>query len=196
MILPATAEANQGLCAQCVKIPPVKRDAARAVNAGLDPFDHAIALYFSLIDTLVSESSNRNFGGIADPEFEGLRFYTLDVIGGSFENDAVTELGSTAVDEIEPYLLATKPKYSLLPQMLRKLRTVSPSFNSKGKTIFLGSWGMGPGEIGWLIRYLNDGPAFVRYLHEANITEDEVDAYNDAYMKELSEAGQGVDPNA
>ena len=195
MILPATAEANQGLCAQCVKIPPEKRDAARAVNAGLDPFDHAIALYFSLIDTLVSESSNRNFGGIADPAFEGIRFYTLDAIGASFQNDAVTELGSTAVDEIEHYLLAATPKYSLLPHMLTKLRSVSPLFNSKGKTIFLGSWGMSPGEIGWFIRYLNDRPTFDRYLHETSITEAEVDACNAACIKELNEEEQGLDPD-
>ena len=196
MILPATAAANQGLCAQCVKIPPARRDSLRTVSAEPDPLGRAIALYSSLIDTLVNESTNRNFGGITNPEFEGMRLYTLDAVGPSFEYDAATELGSAAVDEIEHYLLAATPKFSLLSPTLAKLRSVSPSFNAKGKTVFLGSWGMGPAEIGWLIRHLNDRPTFLRYLHETGVTEEEVNAFNEAYGKDLNSAEQGIEPGA
>lgn len=187
-VLPATAQANEGLCAQCVKIPPAKRAIAAAVHAEPHPLNRAIELYSSLIDSLAKESRHPYFGGIADPEFQGVRFYGFDAVGSSFDYDGATEIGSEAVDEIEPYLHAAGLGSSLLLPIATKLRSISPFLNSSGKTVFLGSWGMGPGEIGWLIRYLNDRPTFVRYLAGSGITEQEVDAYNEAYAKDLNQA--------
>lgn len=187
-VLPATAQANDGLCAQCVKIPPAERAIAAAVHAEPHLLDRAIELYSSVIDSLAKESSCLHFGGIADPEFQAVRFYGFDTVGSSFDYDAATEIGSEAVDEIEPYLLAVGSAYSLLLPIATKLRSISPSLNSVGKTVFLGSWGMRPGEIGWLIRHLNDRPTFLRYLAGSGITEQEVDAYNEAYSKDLNQA--------
>lgn len=168
---------------QCFKIPPANRDLARAVRAERDPLGHAIALYSLLIDSVVNESSDRDFGGIADPSFEGVRLYTFNAVGAAFEYETATELGSEVVDEIEHYLLAAPLNYTLFPAILRKLRSVSPLFNSKERTVFLGSWGMGPREIGWLIRYLNDRPTFIRYLLRVGLTEADVDVYTEAFMK-------------
>ncbi|HWQ90315.1 MAG TPA: hypothetical protein VN673_01495, partial [Clostridia bacterium] len=185
MILLATSRANAGLCAQCIKISPADRAIAAAVNAEPNPLGRAIELYLSLIDALIEKSTDRNFGAISDDEFEAMRFYTMETVGGSFAYDEATELGSAAVDEIEHYLLAASPDYSLFSPIVEKLQSVSPLFNANGKTVFLGSWGMGPGEIGWLVRFLNDRPTFDRYLHETGTTEGEVDAFNDAYARLL-----------
>jgi hypothetical protein len=190
MILPATAKVNEGLCAQCVKIPPANRSIAAAVHAEPNPLSRAIDLYSSLIDSLATESTCRYFGGISDPEFEGFRFYGLDALGGSFSYDESSEVGSDTVNKIEHYLLAADPGYSLLLPIARRLRSISPLYNSSGKTVFLGSWGMGSGEIAWLIRFLNDRPTFDRYLEEIGITEQEVDIYNEAYAEELNKAEQ------
>ena len=191
MILPATAQVNEGLCAQCVKIPPGERAIAATVRAETNPLARAIELYSTLIDSLAKESTCRYFGGIADPGFKEVRFYGLDAVGGSFSYDGSTEIGSDTVDEIEHYLPAADPGYSLLLPIATKLRSISPSLNSSGKTVFLGSWGMGPGEIAWLIRFLNDRPSFARYLEETGITEEEVNVYNRAYSEELTEAQSG-----
>jgi hypothetical protein len=180
MILPATAAANAGLCAQCIKIPPSKRGVVAAVNAEPNPIEHAVGLYSALIDTLVEKSTDRNFGALSDADFEGMRFYTFETVRGSFSYDEATELGSEAVDEIE-YYLAAAPGFSLFSPIVQKLQSVSPLFNCNGKTVFLASWGMGPGEIGWLVRLLNDRSTFDRYLRESGISEDEVDAYNEGY---------------
>ena len=50
---------------------------------------------------------------------------------------------------------------------------------------------MGPGEIGWMIRRLNDRAIFERFLQDAEIGEDVVDAYNEACERDLTEAEQG-----
>ncbi|HSI84345.1 MAG: hypothetical protein ACAI35_24080 [Candidatus Methylacidiphilales bacterium] len=181
LILVATAQANEGLCAQCSKLPLSKRKIKAAVLAEADPLARAIELYLSLIDSLVDQSAGRNFGAIADPQFEAVRFYTLETVGGAFDFDEAKELGADAVDEIEHYLNAADPGYSLLVPMEAKMRSVSAVFNATGKTVFLGSWGMGPGEIGWMIRRINDRDTFDRYLHSTGITEDVVDAYNESY---------------
>ncbi|HSI84448.1 MAG: hypothetical protein ACAI35_26525 [Candidatus Methylacidiphilales bacterium] len=180
MILSATAEANEGLCAQCVKIPPSKHKIKAAVLAEANPLGRAIELYLSLIDSLVDQSAGRNFGAIADPQFEAVRFYTLETVGEAFYFDEAKELGADAVDEIEHYLNAADPGYSLLLPIEAKMRSVSAAFNATGKTVFLGSWGMGPGEIGWRIRRINDRDTLDRYLHSAGITEDVIDAYNES----------------
>lgn len=187
-VLPTTAQANEGLCAQCVKIPPAQRAIAAAVHAEPHPLNRAIDLYSSLIDSLARESRHPYFGGIADPEFHAVRFYGFDTVGSSFDYDEATEIGSEAVDEIEHYLHAAGFGFSLLHPIATKHRAISPALNSSGKTVFLGSWGMGPGEIAWLIRYLNDRPTFLRYLAGSGITEQEVDAYNEAYAKALNQA--------
>jgi hypothetical protein len=187
-VLPATAQANEGLCAQCVKIPPAERRIAAAVHAETHPLDRAIELYSSLIDSLAKESRYPYFGGIADPEFQAVRFYGFDTVSSSFDYDEATEIGSEGADEIEHYLHAADSGYSLLLPTATKLRSISPTLNLIGKTVFLGSWGMGPGEIGWLIRYLNDRPTFLRYLTGSGITEQEVDAFNEAYAKDLNQA--------
>lgn len=189
-ILPATAQANEGLCAQCVKIPPSERAIAAAVHAEPHPLKRAIELYASLIDSLLKESRYSYIGGIADPEFKAVRFYGFDAVGSSFDYDEASEIGSEAADEIEHYLHAAGFGSSLLLPIATKLRSISPALNSSGKTVFLGSWGMGPGEIGWLIRYLNDRPTFLRYLAGSGITEQEVDAFNEAYAKDLKLAEQ------
>jgi hypothetical protein len=195
MILPATAQANGGLCAQCVKIPPSRRGIVAVVRAEPDPFGSAVAMYSSLIDTLVRDSSDRDFGAIGDPNLECVRFYTFETLSGSFNFDEAVELGSDAVDEIEYYLTEAGSGYTLLPSLLSKLRTVAPAFNAKGKTVFIGSWGMGPGEIGWMIRSLNDHAVFERYLQHAGIGVDVVDAYNDACERHLTNAEQAAPSN-
>jgi hypothetical protein len=202
MILPATAEANNGLCAQCIKLSPAELVVARAIKGGLNPIHHAINRYSSLIDTLARDALGMNFGGIGDPLFEGIRFYSFETLSGSFNYYEAVERGSEAVDELELYLSAATPGYSLFFPVLTKLKSVAAILNSNGKSVFLGSWGMGPGEIGWLIRHLNDRSAFDRYLREAGITEEDVNVYNDAYARELHEAEQAsryelpIHPNA
>ena len=192
MILPSTAEANGGLCAQCVKIPPSRRQIAAAVHAEPNPFDRAVAMYSSLVDSLARDSSVRDFGAIGDPSLEGVRFYTFESLSGSFSFDEAVELGSDAVDEIEVYLKKAESGYSLLGPMLSKLKTVAPAFNANGKTVFLGSWGMEPGEIGWMIRRINDRETFERYLQSAGISEEAVEAYNEACERDLTQGEQGA----
>ena len=190
MILLATAQANGGLCAQCIKIPQSRRDIAAAVHAEPNPFNRAVVMFSSLVDSLARDCSNRYFGAIGDPFLECVRFYTFETLSGRFSFDEAVELGSDAVDDIEFYLMAADSGYKLLLPMLSKLRTVAPVFNANRKAVFLGSWGMGPGEIGWMIRSLNDRAAFERYLQDAGIGEDVVDAYNEAYNRHFIEAEQ------
>ncbi|MCX6848222.1 MAG: hypothetical protein NTY98_04825 [Verrucomicrobia bacterium] len=190
MILPTTAQANGGLCAQCVKIPPSRRGLAAAVRAEPNPFERALEMYSSLIDSLAMDSAGRDFGAIGDPEFTGVRFYSPDSVSGLPVYDESTELGSEAVDEIEHYLLADASDRSLFGLITTKLKAVSPAFNSAGKTVFVASMGMGVEEIAWLIRYLNDRPTFERFLNGAGITEEQVNVYNESYGQELNQAEQ------
>lgn len=185
-VLPATAQSNGGLCAQCVKIPPARRGIAAAVHAETNPLGRAIAMYASLIDSLAVVSTGRDFWAIADPEFTGLRFYSPETFSALPIYDEATEVGSETVDEIEHYLLAAAPGYSLLSPIAMKLRSISPSFNLAGKTVFVASMGMGLEEIAWLIRYVNDRPTFDRFLHETRLTEERVDVYNESYSRELN----------
>lgn len=187
MVLPATAQANGGLCAQCVKVPPAGRGLAAAVHAETNPLGRAIAMYSSLIDSLAASSKGRDFGAIADPEFMGVRFYSPETVSALPIYDEATEVGSETVDEIEHYLLAAAPGYSLLSPIAMKLRSISPPFNSAGKTVFVASVGMGLEEIAWLIRYVNDRPTFNRFLHETGLTEARVDVYNASYSRELND---------
>lgn len=155
----------------------------------MEPLAEAIQRYEMLTDEL-AQDSNRHFGAIGDPSFEGVRFYTFESLSGSFNFDEAAEVGSDAVDEIEDCLMQAESEYTLLGPMLSRLKTVAPAFNANGKTVFLGSWGMGPGEIGWMIRHLNDRETFERYLRDASIGEDVVDAYNEACERDLTEAEQ------
>lgn len=190
MILPATAQRNGGLCAQCVKIPPSRREIAAAVYAEPNPFEHALELYSSLIDSLVPRIVGRDFGAFGDPEFTGVRLYSTDSITGFPDFDQATEVGSDVVDEIEHYLLADASGRSILCPIVTKLRSISPAFNSVGKTVFVASMGMGVEEVAWWIRYLNDRPTFERFLNGAGLTEEQVDVYNESYDQELNQAEQ------
>lgn len=147
----------------------------------------AIQRYDALIDELASDA-RRHFGAIGDPNLEGVRFYTFANMSGRFAYDQATELAAGEVYEIEGDLLEVDGAYTLLAPLLAKLQSVAPGFNANGKTVFLGSWGMGPGEIGWMIRRINDRPAFERYLRCAGITEDAVDAYDEACDRDVRDA--------
>ncbi|WP_309400468.1 hypothetical protein [Cerasicoccus maritimus] len=186
MILPTTAQVNDGLCAQCVKIPRKDRETAKAVHAETNPFDRAIDMYRNLIDAIAQQTSKNYFGAICDPVFESARFYTFDNIGECFDYDEAQEIGSDEVDSIEHYLLAAQSGNSLLSPITAILRSISPSFNSQGKVIFFGSWGMGTDEIAWFIRYLNNRSTSLNYMQENDLSEIEVDALNDAFTKELN----------
>lgn len=186
LILPATAQANGGLCAQCAKIPPSRRELAAAVCAEPNPFERAMTMYSSLIDSLATKFSGRDFGAISDPEITAVRFYTLDSIGSLPLYDESTEVGSEVVDEIEYYLLADASVRSLLVPIAEKLKSISPAFNSVGRTVFFTTMGMGVEEIAWLIRYLNDRPTFERFLEGTELAEQQVDIYNESYGKELN----------
>lgn len=195
MILPATAQSNGGLCAHCVKIPPPLREIAAAVHAERNPFEHALEMYSFLIDSLVPRILDRNFGAICDPEFAGARLFAPDSITGLPDFDLATEVGSEVIDEIEHYLLADASGGSIFFPIVTKLRSVSPAFNSVGKTVFVASTGMRVEEVAWLIRYLNDRPTFERFLNEAGLTEEQVDVYNESYNHELSQAEQASSGN-
>jgi hypothetical protein len=191
-ILAGTHHANGGLCAQCAKIPPAKRALAATVKAEANPLRRAIELYSALVDKLVAESTHRHFGAIGDPILEGVRFYTIERLSGSFNCDETVELASENVDEIEAYLSQAEAGYTLLHPMLAKLITVAPAFNANGRTVFLGTWGMGPGEIGWMIRRINDRKTFDRYLQSVGIPEERVDAYQVAFEQDLNHAEQKI----
>ena len=161
----------------------------------MKPLAQAIQRYEVLIDALAADSDH-HFGAIGDSNLEGVRFYTLNNLSGYFSYDEAIELAEDAVNEIEEYLMRADSGYTLLAPMLRKLRSVAPTFNANGKTVFLGSWGMGPGEIGWMIRRINDREIFERYLQSAGISEETVDAYDEACERDLNQAEQGGDGNS
>ncbi len=153
----------------------------------MDPFLQAVEQYNVLIDRLAQDTS-RHFGALGDPLLEGLRFYTFGSLTGSFGYDKAVELAADAVDEIEESLMRIEGAYTLLAPILLKLESVAPAFNANGKTVFMGSWGMGPGEIGWMIRRINERKIFEEFLRAAAIDEAAVDQYNDAYADELNQA--------
>ena len=124
-ILPQTAQANGGLCAQCVKIPPSKRAIVAAVHAEKDPLGRAITMYSSLIDSWVPASLGRHFGAIADPEFTAARFYAPETVEGMSIYDEAAEVGAETVDEIEHYLHAAPSGYCLLSPLAMNLERVS-----------------------------------------------------------------------
>lgn len=186
-ILPQTAQSNGGLCAQCVKIPPSKRAIVAAVHAEKNPLGRAIAMYSSLIDSWVPASLGRHFGAIADPEFTAARFYAPETVEGMSIYDEAAEVGAETVDEIEHYLHAAPSGYCLLSPLAQKLKSISPAFNSAGKTVFIASMGMALAEIAWLVRYLNDRPTFDRFFRETGLTEEQVDVYN-SYGKAIHQA--------
>lgn len=97
----------------------------------------------------------------------------------------MTELVAEKVNEIEQLLIQAEEPEPLYAGILAKLKTIAPKFNLNGKFVFLASWGMGPEEIGWAIRYLNDRSIFEQYLSETGITQADVDLYNAAYGEEL-----------
>jgi hypothetical protein len=175
-----TAIANGGLCAQCVRLPARRIAARRQINAGLDPLQHAIELYGSLVAKIAKESAEHHWGGMGDPKFESVRFYTFENLTGGFEHDEAVEIGADEVDEIQGYLSEVKGARSLYLPLLQALKIIAPVTNAKGGIVFLGSWGMGPDEMGWGIRHLNDRPSFERYLKGAGITEAEVSAFDAA----------------
>lgn len=151
----------------------------------MNPLCQAFELYDSLISDLATEISERDFGGIADPSFEGVRFYSFDRLAGNFDYELAVELGAEKVDEIEDCLMRADRGYSLFPHILSRLKTVAPLFNKNGKAVFLGTWGMGPGEIGWSVRYLNDRDTFESFLRDALVSEVDVDIHNDAFLGEI-----------
>jgi hypothetical protein len=155
----------------------------------MDPFVQAVEQYDLLIDRLAHDTS-RHFGAIGDPLLEGLRFYTFDSLTGSFDFDRAVELAADAVDEIEESLVRIKGSYTLLHPILLKLESVAPAFNANGKTVFMGSWGMGPSEIGWIIRHINERKIFEGFLQSALIDEATIDQYNDTYSEQLRRAQQ------
>jgi hypothetical protein len=142
----------------------------------------AIQRYEDLIQKL-AEDFGHHFRAIGDPNFEGVRFYAFANLTGRFSHNEATELAAGAVDEIEGCLVRFEHPYTLLAPMLAKLRSVAPVYNANHKTVFMGSWGMGPGEIGWMIRFINDRETFERYLQSAGISEEAVDAYNEAFER-------------
>jgi hypothetical protein len=157
----------------------------------MKPIDRAISCYDALVDRL-AETPERHLFGIGDPCLECVRFYTFERLSGNLDYGRAIELASDEVDEIERDLLDAEQPYSLLLPLAAKLRSHSPRFNSAAKVVFVGSWGMGPGEIGWVIRALNNRSCFERYLEVSGIEERQVDAYNETYEREFKEAEQGV----
>jgi hypothetical protein len=157
----------------------------------MNPLHLAIERYEELIDHLAQEA-NRHLVALGDPELEGVRIYTFSSIKSNFNYDEATELGAAVVDGIEEYLIQVDGAYSLLHPILSKLVSVAPRFNTNGFTVILGSWGMAPSEIGWMIRKINNREIFDRYLQSSGVSEASVDAYNESYQQELEEAEQAA----
>jgi hypothetical protein len=150
----------------------------------MKPIDRAISRYEVLVDRL-AETPNRHLFGIGDPSLECVRFYTFEQLSGNLDYGCAVELASDELNEIERDLLNAEQPSSLLLPLAAKLRSLSPRFNSRSKVVFVGSWGMGPGEIGWMIRSLNSRSCFELYLEASGIEEDQVDAYNEAFERDF-----------
>ncbi len=178
VIQESTSRIHGGLCAQCTKLSPACLRVRRQIASGLDPFKHTIQLYASEISKLSWSISGGYFGAIGDPMFESLRLYRFECLEGCFDFDRAVDLSPDVVDEIEDYSSEVKQRYSLQDPISQIFKTVAPSINSRGGTVFVGSWGMGPEEIALSIKHLNDRSLFVSYLSACGITEAEVDRYD------------------
>ncbi|BCX46757.1 hypothetical protein HAHE_06650 [Haloferula helveola] len=153
----------------------------------MDLFVQAVEQFELLIDRLSLDTS-RHFGVIGDPLFEGVRFYTFDVVTGTFAYDRAVEIAADTVDVIEESLMQIEGSHTLLGPIMLKLKSVAPAFNAEGKTVLMGSWGMGPAEIGWLVRRINERKIFEEFLLSASIDEATVNRYNDSFSEELKQA--------
>jgi len=160
----------------------------------MNPISRAISRYEAVIDRLAL-ATDRHLFGIGDPCLEGVRFYTFEQLSGNLDYSRAHELAADEVDEIEHDLFKAEQPYSLLLPLTEKMRFAAPRFNSFGKVVFVGSWGMGPGEIGWMIRYLNDQTSFERYIEVSGVHVQMIDAYNEAYERDFKEAEQIMDGN-
>jgi len=195
MVLPATFDAFDGLCAQCIKIPPDKRNLAADVLSEKNPLQRAIGMYADLIDSLCSAIVDRDFGVITDPEITSARFYAFNSVNQLPEYHNEDEVGSEVVDRIEYFLFGITSECPLLYPIVTKLRSIAPTFNSIGRTVFFSSIGMSNAENAWFIRHLNDRPTFERYFTGSGITEEQVNIYN-SYLKDLTpEAEQSASCN-
>ena len=185
-ILPATAERFGGMCAQCSKLSPDRLHVKRQIKNGTDPFVKSIELTQALIKDLAVSSEVRHIAAIADPMFEAVRFYTGEKIPLHFDYDELTEIGEKASDEIELYTLEIGHDYSLLKPVIEELKRISPKLNSAGKVAVAASWGMGPEEIGWMIRQINDRNLFEAYLDQSDLNESQINQFDDAYERKLN----------
>lgn len=149
--------------------------------------DRALILYAKLIDSFASKPSGHLFL-LGDPLLESARFYSFPDLPDSFKYDQANEMRSDQVDYIEELLMEYDASYSLIQPLSSKLREVSPIFNALGFSVFVGSWGMGPEEIGWWIRHLNDRARFDEYLAITGTDESAINQMNsvcsDQLMKE------------
>jgi hypothetical protein len=148
---------------------------------------HAVRLYTAAIEKVSWEQRGGFFGVIGDPALEALRLYSFESLEGCFQYAEASELAAAEADEIEYFLSEAKFQYSLFGPMISALQNVAPRVNSHGGTVFLGSWGMGPAEIGWSIRYLNERHLFERYLRCAGVSEEEVTRYDAGFMEDLND---------
>lgn len=189
VIQEGTARINTGFCAQCAKLPLSCVRVRRLIASGLDPYEHVVQLYSSEVQRLSWDINGRFFGAIGDPMFESMRLYSCVSLGASFDLDSSDELKSEALDDIDHFLSEVSRVYSLFSPLMQILKGVAPSVNLRGGTVFLGSWGMGPAEIAWCVRYLNERSFFVRYLDACGVTEGDVDQYNLAYEAQLGDGG-------
>lgn len=180
-----TARIHGSLCAQCAKLSPSCVRVRRLVASGLDPYKHTVQLYSAEIQKRSWSVTGGYFGAIGDPVFEGVRLYSFASLDGVFDFARAVEIASDTVDEIGYFLAEVRAEYSLFSPLMAILKSIAPVVNSRGGTVFLGSWGMGPEEIGWSIRYLNERSHFLRYIERCRISENEVDRYDVSYTEAL-----------
>lgn len=185
VIQESTARIHGGLCAQCAKLSPSCVRVRRLVASGLDPYVHAIQLYSAEVQKRSWSVTGGYFGAIGDSAFEGMRLYSFASLDGFFDFDRAVEMASETVDEIEYFLAEIRTEYSLFSSLMAILKSIAPAINSRGGTVFIGSWEMGPEEIGWSIRYLNERSHFLRYIERCRISESEVDRYDVSYTEAL-----------
>ncbi|MFC7339721.1 hypothetical protein ACFQY0_21225 [Haloferula chungangensis] len=153
--------------------------------------DRALFLYGKLIDSLGVEP-NHHLVLLGDPSVESARIYSFPALSGVFSYDEATEIKSDQVDYIEELLMEHDSPYTLVQPLCTKLRDVAPVFNSVGFSVFVGSWGMGPEEIGWWIRHLNNRPSFEKYLATTGVNESAVEQMTPACTEQLNRAELGV----
>ena len=150
----------------------------------MNQLHRALILYGTLIDGLASDPSD-NLVILGDPLLESARFYSVPALSGVFDYAQATEVNADQVDYIEELLAEHDSPYSLLGPLTAKLRDVAPIFNNRGFSVFVGSWGMGPEEIGWWIRHLNHRQMFDQYLRTTGLDESAVDKMAAACLEQL-----------